>query len=278
MFCFCVIYMSSGIAAVEKDTACLSDVVEEFEKLKEIFLPERSRHHILIGSVLDSEIKKAVDVFKRRSTDEKITPLHLLANLLDPRYRGDRFKDDEMRMQLVLNKLEAYGSETNLMSSSQEKLEIGRQLTSYRNNDGLFGSNMLMDNVPHMYWNNLMLFKSTSALAQIAVRILSIPASSAAVERSFSIQGNLHTKSRNRLSEDNVDKLMRIKWCLDDEEQKDRTIRALQKDVVELPEVIGNIAENEIMGEDDVDIDEIVYFDEDETYSESELMELVGLN
>jgi hypothetical protein len=32
------------------------------------------------------------------------------------------------------------------------------------------------------------------------------------------------------------------------------------------------------MGEDDVDIDEIVYFDEDETYSESELMELVGLN
>jgi hypothetical protein len=96
------------------------------------------------------------------------------------------------------------------MSSSQEKIEIGRQLTSYRNNDGLFGSSMLLDNVPHMYWNNLMLFKSTSALAQIAVRILSIPASSAAVERSFSIQGNLHTKSRNRLSEENVDKLMKI--------------------------------------------------------------------
>jgi hypothetical protein len=55
---------------------------------------------------------------------------------------------------------------------------------------------------------------------------------------------------------------MRIKWCLDDEEQKDREITALQKDVVELPEVIG----------------QIVYFDEDETYSESELMELVGLN
>jgi hypothetical protein len=48
------------------------------------------------------------------------------------------------------------------MSSSQEKIEIGRQLTSYRNNDGLFGSSMLMDNVPHMYWNNLMLFKSAA--------------------------------------------------------------------------------------------------------------------
>jgi hypothetical protein len=46
----------SGIAAVEKDTACLSNVVEEFEKLKEIFLPERNRHHILSGSELDSEI------------------------------------------------------------------------------------------------------------------------------------------------------------------------------------------------------------------------------
>jgi hypothetical protein len=146
---------------------------------------------------LNSEIKKAVEVFRKRSTDQKITSLHLLANLLDPRYRGHRFLEDERRMLMVLNKLEPYASTALLVRSNQDKEEIGRQLTSYRGKDGLFGNNMIMDNTPHLYWNNLLLYKSTKALAEIGVRVMSIPASSAAVERSFSIQGNLHTKSRN---------------------------------------------------------------------------------
>jgi hypothetical protein len=67
---------------------------------------------------------------------------------------------------------------------------------------------------------------------------------------------------------------MRIKWCLQEEEQRAKHLQDLQNDVVEVNEDKDTDSSD---GEEN-DIDDVVYFDEQETYTESELMELVGLN
>lgn len=51
----------------------------------------------------------------------------------------------------------------------------------------------------------------SSPLAQVAKAVFAIPASSASVERSFSVQARIRTKERNRLTFTRVKKLMQIR-------------------------------------------------------------------
>ena len=51
---------------------------------------------------------------------------------------------------------------------------------------------------------------SSSLLSQIATRILMMPASSAATERSFSVYSHIHSKKRNRLTNDRAAKLVYV--------------------------------------------------------------------
>ncbi|GAB0091238.1 hypothetical protein DMENIID0001_060560 [Sergentomyia squamirostris] len=54
----------------------------------------------------------------------------------------------------------------------------------------------------------------TNGLGFIAIRLLEAPATSASVERSFSMQGAIHTKTRNRLVDKRIEKLLYIKFNL----------------------------------------------------------------
>jgi hypothetical protein len=51
-----------------------------------------------------------------------------------------------------------------------------------------------------------MLFPSRNALTRLAIRLLSVVANLAGCERSFSIFGNIHTKTRNKLGTETVHK------------------------------------------------------------------------
>lgn len=62
--------------------------------------------------------------------------------------------------------------------------------------------------VPKLVW----LLHSTLELSKVAVALLSLTPSEAAVERSFSAQGNVHTKLRNRMAEQSVQDEMLIKF------------------------------------------------------------------
>ena len=57
-----------------------------------------------------------------------------------------------------------------------------------------------------MWWQSW----PNSALQQLAIKILSIPTSSAAAERNFSTFGFIHNKVRNRLQNERVKKLVYI--------------------------------------------------------------------
>lgn len=245
---------------MESKSACLSDVVEEIYKLGNIFLPGKDRHDMITNFLTQSEISAAKTFYLKRATDEHVTPYHYLANLLDPRYRGQRFSTDGQKILQVVNLLDSYALTLGLALTTEEKQKVGTQLTAYRNNEDLFSSPMFFHEVPNKYWKNFLMYDSTKLIATIGCRILSIPATSADVERSFSIQGNVHTKSRNRLTEKNIDKLMRVKWHL--------YFEAKQKELERSKSTRDDRDDNSRNDEDFEheeeadDIDEIIYLDE----------------
>ena len=74
---------------------------------------------------------------------------------------------------------------------------------------------------PTAWWKG---FCSNQELSKIASKILSLPSTTAAVERSFSTYGNIHTAKRNRLSNDTAKKLVfisqNIKYAIESEAPK----------------------------------------------------------
>ena len=153
----------------------MSDVVEEFEKLRGIFEQNGDNSDILKNATNISEIKKCQTIFKNRTDIQKLTKIHYLANFLDPRYRGQKFVEDEEKLLMTLSELEDYAKNIGVIPTEEAKEELGRQISSYRRKEGIFGNSMLLHRVPHLYWDNLLSFQSASILATVGVRILSIP-------------------------------------------------------------------------------------------------------
>ena len=84
-------------------------------------------------------------------------------------------------------------------------------------------------------------------LSDIAIRILSIPATSAASERNWSTFGFIHSKLRNRLHEKRVEKIVYLFWNL-------RILRALDKPIT-LDDWIGRVSQNKITDKTAEEID-----------------------
>jgi hypothetical protein len=254
-------------------------VVEEMSKLKETFSRNDRKNKLLERCLTPVEVRKAEDVFEKRNSESKIQTIHYLANLLHPKYRGKAFESDEVKMRKVLNLLNVYAEDIGAVKSELDREELGKQLSCFRMKEEIFETKLLSHRDASVFWENHKQFTSCNKLATIGARILSIPASSASVERSFSEQGHLHSKSRNRITDTNVDKLMRIKWSLKQEEQRD-TIRdiATQPNSFNTQEDKDDLVPDldaESDGEEDVDIDEIINLET--SYTEEELLEIVGL-
>jgi hypothetical protein len=65
---------------------------------------------------------------------------------------------------------------------------------------------------PCAYWILHLDHSESSLLARVALVLLQISASEAAVERTFSAQDQIHSKKRNRLLDDNVEQELFIKF------------------------------------------------------------------
>jgi hypothetical protein len=257
---------------VERNTSSLADVVEEMSKLHNVFSKDGRSHGILEKCLTSAEVKKAESIFEKRNAETKIQTVYYLANLLHPKYRGETFADDEVRMRKTLNYLNVYSEDIGVVKSDLDREELGRQLSRFRMREDIFETKLLSHSDASMFWENHMQFTSCRMLAIIGARILSIPASSASVERSFSEQGHLHSKSRNRFTDQNVDKLMRIKWNLKQEE-REKSSKTKMHDQFEGPDIleVGNRSINGDNLEEDMDIDEIIQLDE--SYTEDELLQ-----
>ncbi|XP_065658651.1 uncharacterized protein LOC136083173 [Hydra vulgaris] len=84
-------------------------------------------------------------------------------------------------------------------------------LANYQSKGGIFSKSFIWTAVgitqPINWWKGLCSF---TELSKVASRILQLPASSAACERSFSTYSNIHSAKRNRLTTERAGKLVFI--------------------------------------------------------------------
>ena len=137
------------------------------------------------------------------------------ANILDPHCRGQRLTLEE----------DLKGCEL-LASWATDKAQFCRELAAFKTKSGAYGMtyvwhgvcstdclpDLLRDHneLPPLTW--WLAFFERSVLYPLAERVLSIVATSASVERSFSTQGGIHSKARNRLLGHRVEKLVKISY------------------------------------------------------------------
>lgn len=211
--------IANSIAKIESDDSVLSDVLEAFITIK------NSISSLEVSDFLTTETKEEILNYcdSRRSFCQK--PIHLAAYLLDPTYhpyvhnKCVNLNDDE------------YYSATHFISKVADVLSIDntlvfQNLAEYRarsqfwSNELLWSPIMNMENNssssrtklhPRDWWLGLCHSKPLSA---VAIRILSNPPSSAASERNWSLFGRTHTKDRNRLTADRLNKLIFVNWNL----------------------------------------------------------------
>ena len=170
------------------------------------------------------EQNKAVDIYKNRCKGKFINNYHYLAYYLDPRYKKDKFIDSDEDLTLtVYSTLENYAKNLNLIHNDVEAQELGDSLRDFRDSKSLYGLPLIGGKTPKNYWRHLWKFPKTKLLSEIGFRLLSMPSSSAGVERSFSSQQRLHSNSRNRITDEKIDKLMRIKWFLDQKIKEEKS-------------------------------------------------------
>lgn len=126
-----------------------------------------------------------------------LKPIHFAAAILDPNNRGYKLTDTENidGMEVIL-KLD------------DNSTDIVEELSRYKCRRGIWEKNIVWEMAktadPLLWWQTLF---PKSVLGQAALKILSVPATSASVERSFSTFSHIHNKKRNRLNTDRAGKI-----------------------------------------------------------------------
>lgn len=215
------------ITTSQKEDGVLSDVtrmISELRKAMKIFTSKFEFDD-------DKEDDMILNHFDHYFSEPFVSSFHYLADLLDPTSRGQhltREQKDECEVTLLnyakkcdITEQDFFGSQSQLgLQDPKTKLLI-TAFQMYRDWKGKFSSPFCGYNEHQTikeWWLQFVGDPSYQPLALVAIRIFSIPASSAAIERNFSDFKNQHSKKRNRLQSERVAKLVAII-------QHDRTTR-----------------------------------------------------
>ncbi|CAH1106970.1 unnamed protein product [Psylliodes chrysocephalus] len=118
-------------------------------------------------------------------------------------------------------------------------VDIRQNIADYRDKEGLWRRSFIWEGVkdsrnekaisPMLWWRGL---RGTCVLADVAVRILGAPVTSAATERTFSTFSWIHCKKRNRLTTERAGQIAYLShnWNLLNNAKKLRTVERSQAD------------------------------------------------
>ncbi|KAB7501493.1 hypothetical protein Anas_13287 [Armadillidium nasatum] len=178
--------IAKTIKTVEGDEPHLSSVIQFLNSIL-----EEVENTSIVTPLFKKEEADFVDIVKKRMSF-CISNIHLAANLLDPRYRGKDLSPTE--------NVQAFQKVYNL---SREMLDVDEnknwQIFPVR------GASLSNNVSSTAWWIGLC---KHCEISKVASRILDLPAISAACERSFSAQANIHSKKRNRLTNEHAEKLL----------------------------------------------------------------------
>lgn len=194
------------ITILEGDKCPLSRVAEAFFEIEVAF------NEALTDSPISIEEEEEIRRKLKKRRDMTLRPIHLAANVLDPKCNGKHITVQE---QVEANQMIHKRSEYLYGGQTQITCQIFNDLADYRDKNGIFGQEYVLNTINSLdarTWWRVHFYNSK--LSIIASQILSQPPSSAATERSFSKYGNVHTVKRNRLEKVRAGKLTYVSYSL----------------------------------------------------------------
>lgn len=182
------------ITKIEGNTPLIHKVCKQLKDLKEVLMKEipqsplQKAEENLVLEKLDKRLKRA------------ISNIHLSADLLNPSSQGCNLKPEELLD--AINFICSLGNSMGLKTS-----DVQKDVADYRDREGLWRRSFIWEGTtakekddevsPLLWWRQL---RGTCVLADVAIRILGAPVTSAATERTFSTFSWIHCKKRNRLT------------------------------------------------------------------------------
>ncbi|KAF2880765.1 hypothetical protein ILUMI_25393, partial [Ignelater luminosus] len=166
--------LKKWITVLESDECRINEVTEALIKIEKVFKKE-----LPLSDLSSSKQDKILEAVQpRRKTCLK--PIHFSANILDPKLKGKHLSAGE----LVQGFQYIHSLARHLSNVDENK--VLENLADFRSNSG--------------FWEMQFGICTEFPLRFVAEAVLTMPATSAVTERSFSSYGNIHTKKRSRLS------------------------------------------------------------------------------
>lgn len=188
------------ITIVESDIPQMSHVLSLYKNIQHKVEDMLNKSPLL----LRSEEEKVREILENRK-QFAIYDVHKIANLLDPHFKGCDLTPEEETTAIE----QIYNAALKIPDINEDT--VLAELANYIAKQDFFSKAFLWSSVNKLnsiaWWAGLC--KST-ALSKVAVKFLSLPTTSAACERTFSTYSDIHTKKRNRLTNDRARKIVYI--------------------------------------------------------------------
>lgn len=176
-----------SVDSVQKNSCTISEAVEVWKKLEE--------------SLNELKLDKTCMASFIKRYNQALGPPHFLANLIDPRFCGNKLTDIEKKTALSFAKKKYSNSFMPLIMKC-----FSRSDPFY---DFLFEENIVSQMTALNWWRSHFNLSVCGPADQKAIKQLLIAtASSASVERLFSTYGLVHSKLRNKLGNEKAAKLV----------------------------------------------------------------------
>ncbi len=187
--------ITDAIAVLEADKSSIAEVPEIWFKYKNSLASN--------PKLLTKREENTFSEIISKREKHILTKTHYIANLLHPRYLG-KILNEEIHLK-AMEFLEEI--------LSKESINI-RPYLEFNTREGRFKSQALWSNSGTenaiMWWKYFKGFEAYSKLADLAIKYLSIPPSSASIERNFSLMARIHSIDRINLTNDKIEKLSAI--------------------------------------------------------------------
>lgn len=193
--------IARGITFLEGDAPNLSLVPRVFMDIKQQIM------NTLHNSSLSSSVCNTILERLAKRIDFTCKDIHKAAYFVDPRFRGEGLADEE-----CLNSLEIIKQISTHLNLDIN--EVVANAAMYKSQSGFFSRPILWelaasnDCNPVVWWQGLCL---NQPLQPVASRLLQLIPSSAGSERNWSSFEHIHSKKRNRLTNERVEKLVAIR-------------------------------------------------------------------
>ncbi|KAF2887042.1 hypothetical protein ILUMI_19131 [Ignelater luminosus] len=179
------------ITVLESDECRINEVTEALIEIEKVFKKELPLSDL--SSTEQDKILEAVQARRKMC----LKPIHFSANILHPKLKGKHLSAGE-----IVQGLQYIHSLARHLSNVDEN-NVLENLADFRSNSGFWETQFVQDSAINPNISPVTFRKGICTefpLRFVAEAVLTMPATSAATERSFSSYGNIHTKKRNRLS------------------------------------------------------------------------------